>query len=324
MTFAAFYGALLSLVLIYALLSLILSWLQELIAGALSLRGKNLVRAVGAMLDREKSLRELLGEIRDGTLAGDLPPKPSDKGRLVGLVLNHTRLKRLFPEGNRQPSYIPPREFASALIDTVTRVADREVADDIDRFTKGAEKIVDKGSWSYRALMNIAESARKTADGAAGGLRSLMGAAERWFDGAMDRATGWYRRRIQWISLVIGILLAGFLNVDTIAIFRIVAAETELQAVVREVSEGTVSKINPEDFEPEEVVTTLTELSRLHIPLLWPDGPRWPGIVAVIGWLLTALAISQGSSLWFTLLSKMIRGSGVPIPTSEKGNEVTQ
>jgi hypothetical protein len=321
MTFAAFYGALLSLVLIYALLSLILSWLQEIIAGTLSLRGKNLVRAVGAMLDREKTLRELLREIRDGSLAGDLPPVATDKGRLVGLVLNHSRIKRLSAEGNRQPSYIPPEEFASALIDTVTRVADGTITNEIDRFFDGAEKIVDKNSWSYRALKVIAETARRKSEETEQGLRSLIESAETWFNGAMERASGWYRRRIQWISLIIGFLLAGFLNVDTIAVFRTVAADTILQQEMQIVGGETIEDIDPEEFVLEDVMKIVAELSNRRIPILWPEEPEWPGVVAIVGWILTALAISQGSTLWFTLLKKMIRGSGVPIPTTEKGSD---
>ncbi len=39
---------------------------------------------------------------------------------------------------------------------------------------------------------------------------------ETWFNDTMDRASGWYKRRTQWVLLGIGIIVAILLNVDTI------------------------------------------------------------------------------------------------------------
>jgi hypothetical protein len=48
---------------------------------------------------------------------------------------------------------------------------------------------------------------------------------EIWFNNAMDRVGGWYKRRAQWVSLGLGLLLAVLLNVDTIAIALYLQAE---------------------------------------------------------------------------------------------------
>jgi hypothetical protein len=48
---------------------------------------------------------------------------------------------------------------------------------------------------------------------------------EIWFNNAMDRVSGWYKRRAQWVTLGLGLLLAVLLNIDTIAIARYLQAE---------------------------------------------------------------------------------------------------
>jgi hypothetical protein len=43
---------------------------------------------------------------------------------------------------------------------------------------------------------------------------------EVWFNNGMDRVNGWYKRRSQWVTLVLAATLAVAMNVDAIAIFR--------------------------------------------------------------------------------------------------------
>ena len=43
---------------------------------------------------------------------------------------------------------------------------------------------------------------------------------EDWYDSAMDRVAGWYKKRTQFILFAIGLVLAVALNVDTITIAK--------------------------------------------------------------------------------------------------------
>ena len=42
--------------------------------------------------------------------------------------------------------------------------------------------------------------------------------SEQWFDDTMDRASGWYKRRIQLITIIIALFLTVLTNADTVTI----------------------------------------------------------------------------------------------------------
>jgi len=50
---------------------------------------------------------------------------------------------------------------------------------------------------------------------------------EQWFDDTMDRASGWYKQKIQFLLLVIGLVLAVCFNVNTLAIVKKLSVDTD-------------------------------------------------------------------------------------------------
>ncbi len=53
---------------------------------------------------------------------------------------------------------------------------------------------------------------------------------EKWFDSVMDRVSGWYKRRVQWISLSVALGLTLLLNADTFAVADALARDPVLRA----------------------------------------------------------------------------------------------
>jgi hypothetical protein len=52
---------------------------------------------------------------------------------------------------------------------------------------------------------------------------------EAWYDSAMDRASGWYKRQVRWSLLFMGLALACVTNADTIQVAMHLAVDGELQ-----------------------------------------------------------------------------------------------
>jgi hypothetical protein len=50
---------------------------------------------------------------------------------------------------------------------------------------------------------------------------------EQWFDDTMDRATGWYKQKIQFVLLIIGLVLALAFNANTIEIIKKLSVDTD-------------------------------------------------------------------------------------------------
>src|SRR5215831_11562019 len=52
---------------------------------------------------------------------------------------------------------------------------------------------------------------------------------EGWYDSAMDRVSGWYKRRVQWIILGLGLGIAIVVNADTITISNSLSRDVSMR-----------------------------------------------------------------------------------------------
>jgi hypothetical protein len=153
----------------------------------------------------------------------------------------------------------------------------------------------------------------------------------------MDRVSGNYKRRTQWIILFLGLLLAIFLNANTITIARRLSTDSALRSVV--IAKAGAFANSPDALKPD-FKKDKEELDSLGLPLGWQTGidfihptknPNfnwWDHVfLPLIGWLLTAGAISLGAPFWFDLLNKfmVIRATVKPHEKSlEEGSEDRQ
>jgi hypothetical protein len=170
------------LVFFYLLLSIITTTGQELIANWRNWRGKNLKRALDELI-KEPSVRE--GFFRHEKIfplfQGPCKDNPSD----------WCSVKRL-------PSFIPPRDFAEAV---------RDLVHDLQlKANNQPQNITAEQSGAAVALCH-----RLTAN-----AQDPVPAVEALFNQTMDRATGWYKRQAQNLSLAIGFVVAVLLNADSI------------------------------------------------------------------------------------------------------------
>jgi hypothetical protein len=50
---------------------------------------------------------------------------------------------------------------------------------------------------------------------------------EQWFNDTMERATGWYKQKVQFVLLIIGLVLAVWFNANTLSIVRTLSVDTD-------------------------------------------------------------------------------------------------
>lgn len=168
---------------------------------------------------------------------------------------------------------------------------------------------------------------------------------EEWFDETMKRATGWYKRHIQVLLFMIGFLIALAFNVDTLGIVKVLsndkqareqlvklAAETEkykvIVAKVDSLRQDTL--VLPNDGQRQSLLDSAYKVVHKDLEKannILGMGYNFPpklGFIdkikfvvstqitkrSLLGWLLTALAISLGSPFWFDLLNKIMKLRG--------------
>ena len=163
----------------------------------------------------------------------------------------------------------------------------------------------------------------------------LQANVEQWFNDAMDRVGGWYKRWTQKILLVIAVLVVIAANADTFTLANRLMRDNALRASIVSAAEHTIQKnaANPAD-DTQARQTLLEDANKLNLPLGWvcaegdpykcdqvpsaSDSGRW--LLKVIGLLISAFAVSMGAPFWFDTLSKFVnlRGAGTPPGETKK------
>src|SRR5262249_9025054 len=161
---------------------------------------------------------------------------------------------------------------------------------------------------------------------AQGSRDKFRGSLEHWYDDTMDRVSGWYKRYVQRIILVISIVLVASLNVDSINIAQVLWRLPTERAAVAAAAAKQAGSGSSASQNADEVVRSI---SALKLPLGWtpphittvspagartvvvstdpqhvPLGPAsW--LIKLLGLLITVLALSLGAPFWFDALTKL-------------------
>lgn len=151
---------------------------------------------------------------------------------------------------------------------------------------------------------------------------------EDWFNSAMDRAAGWYKRKAQTFILLYTLILTVAFNVDTIG----VATALYRNPAVASVSQQAASLLANKGNSNTAQMSWLTDqFNGLNLPVGWenfhPGKPHFKfWFQTVVGWLITTLAASLGSGFWFNTLGELIglRNAGPkPGSSSSASNTAT-
>lgn len=287
------------LILVYLLLSLICSALQEALEAKLKYRASNL----------EQGLREILND-PDGTkLLKDLYNHPLLFGLFKG---NYDPVKPRSWGTSNLPAYIPAANFAAALLDTIVR----------GPVSTNDSTPVSAGGLSFASLhatvtntTTLNKSVQRVLlialDSANGDITKVQAAIESWFNNGMERVSGWYKRQTQFILFCLGLAITILLNVDTLRIatelYRDTTLRTSIVSQAEIVSKGT-------SLPTGNLNDQITKIQNLKLPIGWQGYPQ-PGLVkdfwialgnSALGWMLTACAISFGAPFWFDILNKFM------------------
>ena len=320
------------LIFVYIVLALVCSVLNETIATATGLRARFL----------ETGLVNLLSGAASDTAAGRATARDFYRHPLVQGLIKPRR--RSDPEDDTTdeepaprrkgvlgkspyPSYIPSRTFVIAITDMAhdarVKLQDQDPAK-ADELRQKLRRADDELEHGLAAIPNtrLSEALLALHRSAGGDAVRFQRATEEWFDDAMERVSGWYKRRIHAILAVIAALVVVLLNADTLASGRVLWRDDAVRAAV--VKEATdTARGNLDDVKLEQAV------QKLDLPLGWnlsfgdtaaqlpDDAVGW--VEKLVGLLLTIGAIQLGAPFWFDLLSKIVRvrATGAPPPASD-------
>lgn len=306
------------LMMMFLMLSLVVSSIKEALETVLHQRSKGL----------ERGIREMFG----------------DRGKrteLVGEFYNHPLINSLFSgkykpgKASNLPSYIPSKMFALAVIDLIASKSVPPVQPGHPPLSE--QSILESFE---RSLVNFPGGSQMRGAleplllASGGRLNELRVQLENWFDSSMDRVAGWYKRQTQIIIAATGLSLACLMNIDSLAIVRylntnqtarsVLMARVEQYRQARENANATsASTGGPKTSDLTDPLGWLERQGGL--PLGWavrpaPDQtqedfnrdwrrvPRTPGgwLLKMCGILFTAFAVSLGAPFWFDILNRFM------------------
>ncbi len=302
---------LIGLAFVYFLLGLMATVIREIQANLLNLRAKNLEAWLENAVDRELKEKILSHKLIDGLTAA-----------------------------GRRASFYPTRCFVDALLDII-REEQGKGTYTIETLQKSIEKSVLLPDDLRRAMLQYISEAK-------GNLEELRKRIGNWFDEAMIRITGTYKRYARMSIFWAGMAIAAAVNADTIELARyfhdnplqrmamadkvdllIDSGELEAlkQAYLLEGDSLLSKRSTPLDSLQAEI-RVFHELNQTmandQLPLGWSAVEGWsdltPGsktgwiLSKVLGILLSTLAISLGAPFWYDILGKLVnlRAAGKP------------
>jgi hypothetical protein len=334
------------LVFIYLLLSLITTSLREGLEGFLKDRGKAL----------EAGLGELLGD-RDGA-AGWL--QAFYKQPLINALFRgdytapNGDAKARKQAAKKLPSYIPASSFALAVLDIVTDDGPSAIPLTIERLASAVDRLPDG---------QLKDALRLAVQTSQNDINKVQTFLEDWFNAAMDRVSGLYKRNTQAIVFVFALVACIGLNVNTLTITAALSQNLSLRSALT--AQADAAAANPDFVNAMSNSADATnalgaqvgEIEQLQgLPIGWGDtacaqlgqltpgacfwraaDPKAPpakrgspvgivlGVIEMIaGWAMTAFAIMLGAPFWFDVLNKIMVVRSTVKPAEKSGDEASK
>jgi hypothetical protein len=163
------------------------------------------------------------------------------------------------------PSYIPAGQFATALIDLVARggVTPPTYAQTGAPPSGLAASVPLTVATLREAAASFPNERIKRAvivalDNAQGDLAAVKKNIEDWFNGSMDRVSGWYKRRTQKILFVIGFAAAAVLNIDALTVAQRLSHDELLRKAAVAQAERITAPAAAQSTPPASAAATAT------------------------------------------------------------------
>ena len=264
----------------------------------------------------EHAIRELLHDTEGRDIATAFYQHPLIYSLFSGTYTpGKTGEPALLARGKNLPSYIPSANFAVALLDIAARgpatdTTSSDATSPIISLAAVRANIANIGNKHVqRALLTAIDTAQ-------GDLNQAQLNIENWYNGSMDRVSGWYKRSTYWVIFWIGLVIAVGFNINTITIADYLYRNDAVRQVMvkrAEAAAADTSFLRNNNYE-----TAKQQLDTLTVPIGWNVGwgaPRpgdahlsaWNDFFGpIVGWLLTALAATLGAPFWFDLLNKIM------------------
>ncbi len=250
----------------------------------------------------------------------DSPLVRSLQSRRVGVLRNRSL---------RNPQYLEPRTFARALVDLLV-APDPEGRPPLTVTVEQIRATVE----GLPPTLPIRRQLLAFLSRAGQDVTAFETDLEQWYDTQMAEISGWYKRWARVILGIVGMVVAVLANIDTVQVTHTLYVDAPVQqAVIATADAGTLCQSGTDPAARKACVDgELTALQTAGVPLGYPAGcdpvqgqwarcwswsaadavHSWDFPLKLLGWAVTAFAVSFGAPFWFDALSRLgsLRNTG--------------
>ncbi len=356
------------LILIYLLLSLVCSAAREMAEAFFKTRAMNLELGIRQLLTDPTEAKHSWLPFTTQTFSwfwaywwpklSRVSPCDPNTTDWVAELYKHPLISGLYDgkyEEKNLPAYIPARTFALALMDLVLpptaqgksgaagATAALEFPPAAAPLQPLREKVILLPDGQLKnALLPLIDSAGNNVIQARENI-------ENWFNGSMDRVSGWYKRHTQWILFWLGLGVTIAMNVNTLTLADFLlnnpdvrkALVARAEEVAKKQEVPTTAPAEGPDFKAARAHfdDAVNDVKSLHLPIGWsstkmtwfetnfcclkegkaPTREFWWWLLHSLGgWLVTAMAISLGAPFWFDTLNRIMIVRSTVKPSEKK------
>ena len=265
----------------------------------------------------------MIGEISSRNLV----LQPGKSGRLPRMT-DGTGKRPKWRDRRSLPSYISAESFSEAIIDLLVPNAAGQTT--MTEVQNGIKEIPDWMPLLRKSLQSLATNAGQDID-------LFRTSVENWYDDHMSRVSGWYKRYVAKITIVVGAILVLLLNINTIMIGRTLYSNSVVRTAVSTVAAKTTSCQNQSTQNClAGLQEQLSATAQAGLPIGWatvPDcvasqtscnwldqrgilsrhgGSGWQVVLVLVGFMITITALTPGARFWFDILGKLgtLRSTG--------------
>jgi hypothetical protein len=282
MSFSTILDVAIGMVLIYYVLSLIVSYITTEISKFTEMRAKDL----------ERVLRR---RIQDPATFDKLMTHPMVKN------LQPIRVNLLGKEWEAKVNDIPAATFSATVMDILApETPDQDKMAQLRAAVQG----LPEGEIKRSMLTMVSSTATD--------IQTARAEVEKWYDDIMKSVTDLYKQHARRIAIICALVVSIAVDADSLTMVKQLWNQPTLRAAATAKAQDYV-KQSPD----ANVAGYVSELQELKIPLLWTmplPTDAWGWVQKVFGWAITWLAIGQGSSFWYDVLRKAKGDGGATTP----------
>ena len=219
----------------------------------------------------------------------------------------------------------------------VGRTLAAKVPDPLSNIQAGVNALPD--GHSKESMLVLIDKTRREVKDVERQVEAFQKNLEGWFNNAMDRVGGWYKRWTQKILFVLAFVVVFATNADTLMLVQHLTSDAAARAALVNAAQEAANVPAADGSSADARVNVVLDRAKeLNLPLGWSLSMNDPRHIPLerstwdfTGWLffkffglfVSAFAVSLGAPFWFDLLSKFvnIRGAGTPPAAPKKPAE---